>query len=327
MKPIIHIKLIPFLAFLISVSIFAQEPYLNSNPEEVLGSIEMAFQEKSLTILNKTCSPSFATSAKFEILKNYMDSNSIQLAYREELAEQVFFLEDRIEKLVVQLLRNKNRSWSVQDAFYINNRKKVAIEKAIFSPLSYADHFYDLARAIRNKDLNYLSLAPNGKLNYSTIDSLQLKLSSQTSITYKNLIIYNGKELKDFIYIKLKDFPCDNNEKCGWLIEEIGLMEEFYKHDPFIQFLLQKSTIDLEAPSKLNKSIELLPYTPSKPELESLLEGTYQEDKEEIYIIKPGDTLSEIAYNYGIELGVLMKFNNLTSTQIQPKQTLNIPFK
>ena len=43
------------------------------------------------------------------------------------------------------------------------------------------------------------------------------------------------------------------------------------------------------------------------------------------YTVQPGDTLSEIAQTFNIDLNLLMRANNLKTTVIKPYQVLNIP--
>lgn len=43
------------------------------------------------------------------------------------------------------------------------------------------------------------------------------------------------------------------------------------------------------------------------------------------YIVQPGDTLSEIAHTFNIDLNLLMRANNLKTTVIKQYQVLNIP--
>ncbi len=48
-------------------------------------------------------------------------------------------------------------------------------------------------------------------------------------------------------------------------------------------------------------------------------------DRDDVYIVRKGDTLFSIAKSYGVTVESLKKINNLISDIIQPGQKLTIP--
>lgn len=261
-----------------SNSLFSQIHYQTSfeNPEEVLGLVREAFLQKNPTLVDKVVSPTFCNSDGYFWLNAKILNNQFITNYREEVIEKEFLLKNDPKKLVVVYHRNKfTRSWYVEDIYYKENGKAVEIPKKAFSPLSYASYFNDFVVAIEKRKLDLFGIGPQGKLSLKAIDSLKLQLSNQTSITYKNIVILNQEGGVVFIYLRLKDYTCGGNgESCGWLVESMGSMNEFYQDDIYVQFLLHGFELSKAPPlDHLNRSMDLLPFR-DQQEYEELQEAS-----------------------------------------------------
>jgi len=81
--------------------------------------------------------------------------------------------------------------------------------------------------------LPYYGLAPHGKLNRRSLQGKTLSLSTERSITIKDIIIHDGSQVRDVIFLKLKYYLPGNREngtyQSGWLLAGGGSMSNFYK--------------------------------------------------------------------------------------------------
>lgn len=223
-------------------SLFSQLDYPTSyeNPDEVLALVQEAFTKGDPTILDEVSSSLFCNSNAYFWMTEKVAKHQFITNYREEVIEKEFLLQDDPKKLVVVFQRNKRtRSWFVQDMYYREEGRAVDLPKKAFSPLSFANYFNDFLLAIEHKKLDFFGMGPQGKLNVEAVDSLQLQLSNRTDIIYKNIILLDPEQGASFIYLRLKDYTCGgDSENCGWLIESMGSMSEFYKDDVYVQALL-----------------------------------------------------------------------------------------
>jgi LysM repeat protein len=91
---------------------------------------------------------------------------------------------------------------------------------------------------------------------------------------------------------------------------------------------------DLEAanptvvPSKLKIGSPLnIPASASASDTSMTTAATTDSSGEDVYTVKPGDTLTKIAHSCGSNYKALMALNNLTSTKINAGQKLKLPAK
>lgn len=312
------------------------EPEFYGNPEEVMALLAKAFSDSEISFLDEVASDQFCNSAEYAFLKDRLGTNYLNLNHRAETIEKEFLIKNQSKKLIVVFERNKSdRTWSVADVFYRKNGQDQPFKTASFSPLSYATYFNDFLIAIKKKDPAFFGLAPHGKLNINEIKDMELGLTNNTTITYKNIILHDGDKPTSFIYITLKDYPCNNQEnKCGWLVEEAGTMGKFYPDDVFVQYLIDNSNYpDLKAPNDINRSLDISPFQQSgifeAPEanLNALVFKTNFEESTifKKYIVQSGDNLSSIAARHGIRLKHLKALNSLEDDAIYVGQSLVVP--
>ncbi|MCO6477735.1 MAG: LysM peptidoglycan-binding domain-containing protein [Phaeodactylibacter sp.] len=349
MKPIIpnmsklHYLVGVLILLFLSFMPYSQKPAFSEleffgNPEESLSLLAKAFSENDISFLDEVVSERFCNSSGYVFLTDRLNRMLLNLNSRSETIEKEFLIKGQSRKLVFKLDRDKiDRTWSVADVFFRENGEDKPVKAASFSPLSYASYFNELLMAIKNNDPKYFGLGPGGKLNVNEIKDLELSLSDNTLITYKNIVIHDTEKPVAFVYITLKDYPCNtSDDKCGWLVEDVGLMAKFYQNDAYVQYLIDNSNSpNLKAPNEINRSQDLTPFQESsifdaqEANLNSLV---FKRNFEESalfkkYIVKSGDNLSSISAEQGVKLRDLKALNNLKGDVIYKGQLLVLPKK
>jgi len=234
--------------------------------EKTLYILDKIFHSNQSTFLNDISSIDFINSEWFEIFKNYANKASINFNHSIEFCKKEFILNnDERKKLIIMFEKNnKTKNWHMIDAYKLIKGIKIEFKAKGFSPLSVTRNFQDLLVKINTPEMSdYLGLVNNGILNTKFLKENKLGLSKNAEILIKDIIIYNGNNIIDLIYITLKYYPIgrkeNNKYKGGWLLKDAGSMSDLYENNLYINFLLKKITPNT---LKLNQPNEFI-YTPN----------------------------------------------------------------
>jgi len=274
---IIYTIIIFFFIYILTIGTSisqANEQYkelLKRNFEDVVKTlylIDICFQENDDKSLSHVAHLDFINSSWYKTFKEYCKSSLINFNYSTELCIKEFIINKNVNHVLNILfckIKDTNM-WYIKDANIKKNNIIKHIEKKGFSPLAFSRNFEDLIQKIQSGLIdNYLGLAQYGKLNRKFFKKNKLFPSSNSIISYQNIIIHSEGVIKDIIYLKFKYFPIgtkENNKfKGGWLLIQGGSMKEIYKKEfednIFIQHLLGNF---LPKHSELNKPNENIIY-------------------------------------------------------------------
>lgn len=206
--------------------------------EKTLSALDMVFKHHRIDVMNKISTSLFQQkSPSYQKLKKYINSSyDINLNYRSESATQEFIINNNEKHvLVVDFdLSKKTNLWYISNAYVKKWGKKRFLTEKGFSD-SKKINFGKKFNSIINKHSNYYGLAPYGKLNKSFFRGKKLSLSREKNLTVKDIIIHDGTEIVDIIFLTLRYYPAGykegNTYKSGWLIDGSGSMSNLYKNN------------------------------------------------------------------------------------------------
>ncbi len=202
--------------------------------EKTLSALDMVFKHRRIDVMNRISTLRFQKSHSYKKLKKYINSSyHINLNYRSESATQEFIINNHEKQvLVVDFdLSKKTNMWYISNAYVKKWGKKRPVKGLGFSAskkTNFGKYFNSII-----KQPNYYGLAPNGKLNKNFFRGKKLYLSRKKSLTIKDIIIHDGTNIVDIIFLTLRYYPAGykegNTYKSGWLIEGTGSMSNLYK--------------------------------------------------------------------------------------------------
>jgi|GEM_PF-3589010 len=310
------------------------------DPEDALGLLDDAILNNEVIKLDQICSDEFLASEVYQFIRSNVleKNNKLNVNFRTASIAKEFIIQGKErERLVIILDQTAEKNWIVQDAYLKGDSTNSPISGAAFAPLAYADYFRELKDVIKQKDITYFGLGPGGKLNFEQIDSLQLELSNKTLFTYKNIILHNSKAPIAFLYLTFKEFSCNDRTNCGWLLDEAGFLKDLYLDNPFLSYLLDKSSNeDLNKKNEIDRSIKLSPFIEILEPTDMLIPYSLKtsqasasvnsfSDNYGAYIVQKGDCLWSIAIQHGTTINKLKKINKLNSNLILVNQRLKLP--
>lgn len=224
--------------------------------EKTLAALNRIFKDRQVGYLDKISTSRFQSSEWYNTLQKYVSSSyRINLNHISEAATQEFIINgNERDVLVVDFEKSKETNlWYITDAYIKRNGKTQQLRKDGFRPLEFERHFSELVKKIKSGKIWY-GLAPHGKLSSRFLKGKKLSLSRNRSVKVKNVIIHDGKQVIEVIFLTLEYYPAGYKEgtyKSGWLLASGGSMLTLYKPGENIYAdIWAKRDLKLNAPNE-----------------------------------------------------------------------------
>ena len=229
--------------------------------EKTLGLLDAIFQNKQVDYLDKISTFRFQKSNWYKTLQRDISSSSYRINFNHssEIAIQEFLINGKENHvLIVNFEKSKQTNlWYIADAYEKKWNKIKYFREFGFKPLEFITNFSDLVKKIKRGQIEiYYGLAPRGKLNSDFFQSKKLSLSRDKSIKIKDIIIHDGNQIRDIIFLTLKYYPVGHKEgknyKSGWLLDDGGSMSSIYKagENLYLDIFFRKQNLNLNAKNK-----------------------------------------------------------------------------
>ena len=210
------------------------------------------FSERTTERLDLIVSPSESANTTIERISRWINGYSINLGYSSEECFKDFRIKDPklgLALLTVRFVRDReNRFWYINGATIdMPDGEIERFSRQGFRPLALEYNFSDFYRAIEDGRIeDYAGLAPQGQLPVSFFRGRRLEATEAVDLFIKNILLHRGGRVFEVVFVELRYFPRLKQGKMGWLIENVGTMEEFYRshgeQDPFLDYLISESS-------------------------------------------------------------------------------------